>query len=319
MTVFSMDPRRYRLHQRPPQVINLVDYEVIDLVDFEEKINWIPKPNMKKKNNNSNNIDGKSVSPSATDNSRADHSRLDDTSTIASRSTAAYLEHHAKTQLPLYDALLCPAATLLEQSREEEDEDESPYFAHANEQISYAEDREAAVSTEVDFIDCVEGPRELWFGCLMDAAGEAAEILSYGIVGASSNSHERATHHLLERRQRLLANKAADPDIPDIVTICDLPQDQAEATEASRQNKNLDIPEVVNLCDPQEAEAEAESSQLNKKKQPQEPPSQQHDMLMMLPVKKKEDPPAEKKVEEGSFPLLEIHVPDTDENEDMKE
>ncbi|CAJ1946528.1 unnamed protein product [Cylindrotheca closterium] len=249
----------------PPQVINLVDYddedeeEVINLVDHhdddnveEENVSWLPKKNIGE--------------------TSAHRFRVDDNSTIASRSTMGHLDQNL-IQLPLYDAMMCTAATLLEQSREEE---ESPYIVHSNKQLRYVEDREEAEM----YFDCASDPRELWFGCLLDAAGEAAEFLGEGLVGASNRGHERATNRLLERRKRLdTGNNRVHPDIPEIVDVCDI-QDQEEQEEARLSHQK-----------------------------------HQKDMEMLLPEKKK-DPPTKQELEEATFPLLEIHVPDTIEEED---
>lgn len=249
MTVFAMDPRRYRqqLPPPPPQVIDLVDLEVIDLVDFEEKINWHPE----QKHNGT--------------------SRVDDTSTIASETTMEHLEQKM-IDVPVYDAvMLCAADTFVAQTRDE-------LLLLADEHLHFVEDRE---EPHMDF-DC-SVTKELWFGCLMDAAEEAAEYFTESVVGATNMGHQMATNHILrleqdrENKQSLQeASKEAPCDVPEIVDVCHL-QDQNEE----------EIPAH----------------------------GQQEEKLMMLP-RKKEDPPASNQEnEQDSFPLLEIHVPDSPEED----
>ncbi|KAL3936784.1 MAG: hypothetical protein SGBAC_007973 [Bacillariaceae sp.] len=249
--------------------------------------------------------------------------QADGTSTIASMD---HLDLN-KIQLPILDALMCPAATLLDQYREE-----SPSLVDNHELVEYVEDREEA---EVDF-DCTTDPSELWFGCLMDAAEEAAELFREGIVGISDSGHELVTDRLLERQQRLddtlddRNNKKAQQKMPEFVDVCDL-QDQEEAAQLDQQRQQPQrlqqvtalkelpvttsenttpqkISDVVNVCDLQDQE-EAAVNQLQKQ--------QQDAFLTMLPVQKKQDPPSKKEIEEATFPLLEIHILDSAEDDDI--
>jgi len=215
--------------------------------------------------------------------------RNDDGTSVFSETTTESFEPKKKcqlqAQLPLHDPLPCPVvdpsgASVLSPPQ---DREEIPSLVDVAEQVDHVEERDNTEVFEWDYTDS----EDLWFRCLMDAAGEAAEFFSDGIVGTGRNDQTEA-----------------EKEVPQIQ---DPPEKQNQGQDAptpEKQKQGQDAP-GTRLHILEESGIGGRVEDVIREPQPQEE-------LMMLPVnKKKRDPPSSNETE-GQFPLLEIIIPDTE-------